>query len=255
MKKHFGLILFTFLSISIGYSQSLADADFDKVLKTADFYRGGQVPGISWDVDVRNFEKGQDREDIDLIVEAASEGERQYTLVSFSAPKKYEGQVFLVRDNNMFFMKPTLRRPVPISGRQRLSGTASNTDVASVNYYNDYNIANSAEGELNGQPCWILDLEAKNNLVSYAKIKYWISKKDNKGLKAEFRGNSGKLIKSATFKYENAVTYKSKKYKFISKVAITDAIDKEDRTTLYISKVKFPTYSSSKFQKSSLTND
>jgi len=252
MKKYFGITLISFLFLSTGFSPSNYVVDFDEVLKTADFYRGGQVPGISWDVDVRNYEQGKDREDLDLLVEAASEGERQFTLVTFLSPQKYEGQVFLVRDNNMWFMKPNLRRPVPISGRQRLSGTASNTDVASVNYYNDYNIAETSEGEYEGEPCWILDLEAKNNLVSYAKVKYWISKSESMGLKAEFRGKSGKLIKYAYFEYENDVTYKSKKSKFISKVAIFDGINKEDKTTLYISKVKFPSYASSKFQKNNL---
>lgn len=228
------------------------ETDFKEILKKADFYRGGQVEGITWSVDVIDTEQGKVIDLITLNVEAIAEGERQFSLINFEAPKKYEGQKFLVKDNNMWFKKPGLRAAIPISGRERLSGQASNTDVASVNYYHDYDIEDTKEGNVNGEDCWVLSLKAKNKLVSYARIEYWVSKSNNQGIKAEYYGPSGKKIKYADFEYNNEVTYQGKSYNFISKSMIYDGINEGDHTELKLSNIKFTTVASSKFQKNNL---
>lgn len=228
--------------------------DFSEVLKKADFHRGGQVEGISWNVEVIDIEGEKIVDEITLFVEAASEGqgERQYSLINFQAPKKYEGRKFLVKDNSMWFKKAGLKAPVPISGRERLSGQASNTDVASVNYYHDYSIEETAEGEAGGKDCWILTLKAKNNLVSYSSIKYWVSKDTNHGLRAEYYGTSGKQIKYADFEYNNKVTHEGTAYDYISKSTIYDLIIEGNYTTLDLSEIKFPKHGSAKFQKDNI---
>jgi len=233
-------------------SKTSEETDFQEVLRKADFYRGGQVEGISWSVDVIDTERGKVIDELTLFVEAAAEGDRQFSLVNFQAPKKYEGQKFLVRDNNMWFTKPGLRAPVPISGRERLTGQASNTDVASVNYYHDYEIADTKEGKHNGQDCWVLSLKAKNKLVSYAQIEYWVSKSKSQGVKAEYYGTSGKKIKSAEFEYNNKVTYEGSNYDFISKAVIYDGINQGNYTDLKLTNIQFKSFGSSKFQKNNM---
>jgi hypothetical protein len=227
---------------------STGNDDLGDVLKKADFYRGGQVPGVSWDLKVQNIEKGQIKNELSLLVEASSVDDRQYALITFLEPKKFQGQKLLVRDNNMWFSKIELRSPIPISSRQRLSGPASNADVAAANYFNDYSIASSEETIINNTPCTMLDLHAKNNLVAYPRIKYWISKNKNFGLQAEFYGKSDKIIKVANFEYNNKVEYKSAKYDYISKITITDMINNEDKSILNISTIKFQDFNNSKFQ-------
>ncbi len=226
--------------------------DFDAILKKADFYRGGQVPGITWGVNVQNIEQGKTRNEIGLKVEASTTETQQFALITFLKPKKYDGQRLLLRGNNMWFVKRGLNRPVPISGRQRLSGSASNADVASANYYQDYTIASTEEGAYKETPCWIFNLEAKNNLVSYSGIKYWVSKDQSFGVKAEFYGKSGKLIKTAVFEYENQIIYQSQKSGYISKVTIFDNVNTEDQTILQMSSPEFKEFNNSKFQKSAL---
>ncbi|MBE7169189.1 MAG: outer membrane lipoprotein-sorting protein [Williamsia sp.] len=234
-------------SCLLGWMPRNAD-DLNEALKKADFYRGGQVPGVAWDLTVRNIEKGELKNEISLFVEASSIQERQFALITFLEPKKFQGQKLLIRDNNMWFSKIELRSPIPISSRQRLSGPAANADVAAANYYNDYSIAGSEEAVLNGEPCWVLDLHAKNNLVPYSRIKYWISKGKNFGLQAEYYGKSDKIIKSALFEYNNKIEYNKSRYDYISKITITDQVNTEDKSTLNISAVKFGSFSDSKFQ-------
>ncbi|MEA5460879.1 outer membrane lipoprotein-sorting protein [Arcicella sp. LKC2W] len=248
MKKLSILLIISVLCANVLFSQ---DQEVVKALKKSDFYRGGSE-GIEWNVKVQNIEQGQLKNDLVLSVEGSANDSHFYSLISFLEPKKFGGQKLLIRDNNMWFIKQGLTNPVPISSRQRLSGSAANADVAAANYSKDYTIESVENGTFNNANCWVLELKAKDNLITYPKVKYWISKKENFGLKAEFYGKSDKLIKTATFEYHNKIEYKSQKYDYLSKISISDMINKDDKTILSISSVSFPVFSSSKFQKDRL---
>jgi len=245
----FILIVISMLSISM---ITETKPDYGEILKKADFYRGGQVPGIAWYLEVDNVEEGKLKNELTLKVESSAQDGQQFNLINFLKPKKYSGQKMLLRDNNMWFMKPGMRRPIPISGRQRLTGTASNADVATTNYFLDYKINSVVDDTVKGQKCYKLDLIANTNLVSYSQIKYWISKDKNQGLKAEYYGKSGKLIKIAFIDYDNKATYENKEYNFVSKITIIDAINKQNKTIIAMSLPIFKTFSNSNFQKNSL---
>ena len=247
------IILTSILSVFCLSSWSIKEEiDFGEILKKADFFRGGQVSGISWSLNVENIKKGKVKNKLNLFVEASTIENRQFALITFLKPKKYAGQKMLLRENSMWFINKNLRRPIPISGRQRLTGSAANADVVSANYYQDYIIKSHAEDNFEGTSCWILDLEAKSNLTSYSRIKYWIGKDTYLGLKAEFYGKSNKLIKTGIFEYKNNISYKSKSYKYISRITIFDNVNTNDKTILEISTPTFQDFSNSKFQKNSL---
>ncbi len=217
-------------------------------LKQADFFRGGRVSGVMWNLHVKNIERNEMINTIDVKVRAENKNGRLSALISFLAPKKYSRQKLLLKDFNMWFSKPGLRRPIPISSRQRLSGSASNVDVVSANYYEDYEFTLLSEEPLDGQLSYVLNLTAKTRLMSYYRIKYWINAKTSHGLRAEFYGKSGKLIKTANYKYENQVSYKGSLVDFISHVTITDNINSDDRTILEMSDIEFKDFDRSTFQ-------
>ncbi|MCG2776908.1 MAG: outer membrane lipoprotein-sorting protein, partial [Desulfobacterales bacterium] len=58
------------------------------------------------------------------------------------------------------------------------------------------------------------------------------------GVKAEFFTVSGKMFKSATFEYNNRIMVQDEPRSFVSKMVITNAVIKEDITTMIYSKVK-----------------
>ncbi len=273
MKNTFVIVLILLLSNSISFAQDeilarvdplsnsdasqttveqISNEDLMQVLKKSDIHRGGHIPGIFWDLKVDNVEQGSLKEQVFLLIEASTKETDVYALAHFLEPKNYTGQKILVRGNNMWFAKPGLRKPVAISSRQRLSGTAANADITATNYFHDYSITSSDEVKHNNEDCWLLELDAVNNLVSYPKIKYWISKEKGVGLKTEFYGKSGKMIKSADFEYKNKITFESKDYSFMSKVVIYDNINQNDKTTLYVKNIKIEDFDSSKFQKDTL---
>jgi len=144
----------------------------------------------------------------------------------------------LMIDRNMWFMKPGLRKPVPISPRQKLMGGASNGDIASTNYAGDYDATLVSEDTVNGEACYLFNLVANNKKVTYNRIRYWISKERLIGVKAEFFTVSGKMFKSATFEYENSVLIQGKPKLFVSKMVITDAVVKSNVTTMNYSNVR-----------------
>jgi hypothetical protein len=142
-------------------------------------------------------------------------------------------------DRNMWFVKPGLSKAVPISPRQKLLGGAANGDIASTNYAGDYKVVHAANDTVNGEACHLFDLSAVDKKVTYDRIKYWISKERLVGIKAEFYTVSGKMFKTATFEYKNSITVDGSSRPFISRMVITNAIVKEDVTTMSFLKVAF----------------
>jgi hypothetical protein len=203
-----------------------------EILSRADRARGN-VEGVEWQITIDSVENGRTQNRI-LKIKARDFN----SLAEFLSPPKVKGRKLLMIDRNMWFIKPGLRKPVPISPRQKLMGGASNGDIASTNYAGDYDPTSITEDTVNGEPCYLLDLTAHNRKVTYERIKYWISKERLVGVKSEFFTVSGKMFKSATFVYENSIQIEGKPQPFISKMVITDAVVEGNITTMNYSKVR-----------------
>jgi hypothetical protein len=244
MKRIIFLVtIFSYFLISF---EKKENDDLIFLLKKADEHRGGLIEGISWSLEVINLKNNQVLNTIEATVEATTFNNNQFALVTFLSPKKFQDQKLLIRNNNMWFSKKGVEKKISISGRQRLTGTAANADVANANYFIDYHIESSFDEILNGKKCKVLQLVAKNSFVSYSKIKYWISIDEQLGLKTEFYGKSDKIIKTALFEYQNKIR---DNFKFISKIYIYDNIDNSYQTILNISNPKLQKFNNSKFDK------
>lgn len=232
--KKIEIVAITVLLVLAGFvSRSYpGELEYDKVLARSDQARGN-LAGIQWKIKITSRENGriQHRE---LRLKARGVN----SLAEFTAPAKVKDRKLLMRDRNMWFIKPGLKKPVPISPRQKLMGGASNGDIASTNYAGDYRIAAASEEGVNGEACYRFDLAALDHKVTYDKIRYWISKKRLVGVKAEFYTVSGKLFKTARFEYDNRIQANGKTIPFVSKMEITDALIGQNVTTLYYSHVR-----------------
>lgn len=196
------------------------------ILQKADQARGN-LEGIVWEIDIVSRE--DDREQRRRLRVTA----RNYnSLAEFLAPAKVAGQKLLMRDRNMWFIKPGLSKPVPLSPRQKLLGMASNGDIASTDYAGDYEVLVMSECLLGDEACFQFDLRAVNKKVTYDRIVYWVSRDRLVGVKADFYTVSGKLFKSATFEYDNRVSINGGSMPFVSKMTIRDAIMKSHITTM-----------------------
>ena len=219
------IILIGFLGIN-GYCAELSPKE---ILHRSDESRGN-LEGVKWRLDIHSLESDR-RQERTLDVKA-----KGYDfLATLISPPKVKGQKLLMTSHNMWFAKPGLRKPVPISPRQKLVGGAAYGDIAATNYAEDYEAKPFEDEVVKDELCYVFDLAAVNKKATYDRIKYWISKERLVGVKADFFTISGKMFKSAVFEYENEVMIDNKQRPFISKMIITDAIVKSNVTTMSFS--------------------
>jgi outer membrane lipoprotein-sorting protein len=237
------------LAAGMGLHLTCATASLSpkEILHKADEARGN-AKGVEWQIDIHSIERGREQQRT-IRVRARSFN----SLAEFLAPPNVRGQKLLMLDRNMWFAKPGLSKPVPISPRQKLLGGAANGDIASTNYAGDYNIAKMSEDTLNGEKCYLFDLKAADTRATYDRIRYWVSQERLVGLKAEFYTVSGKMFKTALFEYKNSIMINGKPREFISKMVITSALIKDDVTTMNYSGVAIKDIPDSVFNLNLLT--
>jgi outer membrane lipoprotein-sorting protein len=171
-----------------------APVDAEAVLKHSDTYRNGW-PSYVLHVKITNYES--DRADEEKLYEVSQKGTEK-TYVEFMSPRE-KGQHLLMLGDDMWVFLPDTSRPVRITPLERLSGDASNGDVARTNYAADYTPVFVRTEKIGSDECHVLNLTAKRKGATYQRILYWLRVQDDRPVKAEFYLTSGKLIKSATF--------------------------------------------------------
>ncbi|MES2759883.1 MAG: outer membrane lipoprotein-sorting protein [Pseudomonadota bacterium] len=192
-----------------------AEPSADAILRDADQARGN-VSGLAWQVTIESVgnERGTDALVYDMKV-------RGFNVAGMSlSPPKYRGNKILMVNNNMWFYKPGLSKPVPISLRQKLMGDASYGDIASTNYAEHYSAIALPDADVDGEPCYVFELKAKADKVTYDRITYWVTKRRHLGVKAEYFTVSGKKFKSATMDYGNTITLDGKAQPFLSRITL-----------------------------------
>lgn len=236
MKQYFGLLAVFWC----GATFAVPDAKI--ILERSDRARGGGLPGIVWEIKLASRDGEKVDEPQRLLVKAVDDASVAETL----EPVRFKGSRLLQVGRNMWLTRPGLSKPIPISPRQRMSGQASNGDIAATNYAKDYEAQMAQEEAVAGEACYVLDLKAKHNRATYDKVRYWVSVKRNVGIKAEFYSVSGKLLKAAHFDYANTIQHDGLRIPFISKMTIRDAlIDAE--TVMEFGTVKVQKVSVSEF--------
>ena len=192
-----------------------AAASAQDILKAADEARGS-VEGIAWEVTIDSTENQRVTETLVYDIKA-----RGFNVAGTNlAPPKYRGNKILMLNTNMWFYKPGLSKPVPISLRQKLMGDAAYGDIASTNYVDNYEATELAGEDVGGEACHVFDLKAKTDKVTYDRIRYWVSKRRLVGVKADYYTVSGKKIKSAAMDYGNLVSAGGKARPFLSRITL-----------------------------------
>ena len=206
-----------------------AEADAQALLQGADHARGGGLPGIVWQIDLTSREGGAVADSQRLEVRAVDDASVAETL----EPPRFRGSRLLQVERNMWLTRPGLSKPVPISPRQRLSGQASNGDIAATNYAKEYDAALAGEEAVDGEPCHVLELTARHKRVTYDRVRYWVSVARNVGVKAEYYSLSGKLLKTARFEYGNTIEHEGRRLPFVSRMTIRDALVDAETTMAF----------------------
>jgi len=189
-----GLLL---ANVPVSHAEGPNQSEVDSILKRSDSYRNGW-PSYVLHVKITNYEAN--KTDEEKLYEVSQKGTEK-TYVEFLSPRE-KGQHLLMLGDDMWVYLPETSRPVRITPLERLSGDASNGDVARTNYAADYTpafIRTEKCGKDEQMSCYVLNLAAKRKGATYQRIQYWLRSEDARPVKAEFYLTSGKLMKSATF--------------------------------------------------------
>lgn len=224
-------------------------ADPEATLRHAERSRGVLTDtGVRWVVSVDSHSDTEGNKKARFTV--TSQGGDIHAIVN--EPADAEGRKYVEHDGNMWFWKPGLSRPVSVSRRQRLSGNAAIGDIASNSFTDGYKISKVEPGEANGEACEVFTLDSDSLSSTYKEIRYWISKSQSLGLKAEFFAKSGALVRSATMAYGNRATIDGQSVPFLSQMTVEDA---GRRVNLSFSNVEIGNFPDDLFDRENLSDN
>ena len=150
------------------------------------------------------------------------------SFVKFVAPPRNVGRSLLALGRDLWIYLPDAGKPVRIPFSQRLVGQVANGDIARTDYAGDYDATLLSDESVDGVDCHVLDLKAKTKEVTYAAIKYWVSKDGRRPVKAEFYAGTGTLLKtgfSENFKEIGG-------HLLATRLTLVDAIRKDKKSVL-----------------------
>ena len=150
------------------------------------------------------------------------------SLVRFVAPPRNVGRSLLALGRDLWIYLPDAGKPVRIPLSQRLVGQVANGDIARTDYAGDYDATLLDEEPVGGVACHVLDLRARTREVTYAAIKYWVSKEGRLPTRAEFYAGTGTLLKTGVFGEFKRISG----HLLATRLTLVDAIRKDKTSTL-----------------------
>ncbi|NIZ41431.1 outer membrane lipoprotein-sorting protein (plasmid) [Entomospira entomophila] len=165
---------------------------------------------------------------------------RDDSLIVFLAGEN-KGQKILRTPNELFVYYPDADNVVRLKGaalRQSAFGDVSYEDLANSKTRSDrFDLTLVSSESINGFTTWVIDLVAKNKGESYPKQRLWIDQATYTIVRAEYRSDSGKLLREL-----NASDIVKRGNQFIAtQLIFKDATKKNSSSTLSITKIDLDT--------------
>jgi outer membrane lipoprotein-sorting protein len=233
------LNLFAFLFLSTPLSAGNIETA-EEILAASDAVRNPDRP-YSLNTLLIEYRDGREQGRMALTVyskEMKQSGEYR-SLIRFVEPARDKDKLMLINGNILWFYDPSSKRSVRISPQQRLMGQASNGDVVTVNFHNDY--AAKLEGEetitdteKKARACYRLNLQAVDTSITYHRIEYWVDKENFHPVKGKFYSESDRLLKIVYYRGYREQLGKMRP----TEVIIIDGVDRK-----LVTKMLFSDYS------------
>ena len=159
----------------------------------------------------------------------------------YLAPSRDKGTKMLKKGDELWMYLPSVDRTQKISGhmlRQGMMGSDVSYEdmMQSTEMAEMYTASITGQESVDGRPCWVMELVAKDDSVSYPKRISYVDKETLIPLKQELFALSGMLLKSWTMgeikEFEGG-------RKFPTKMVITDEVKKDSKTTIEFPEMTF----------------
>jgi hypothetical protein len=164
-------------------------------------------------------------------------------------PSTKKGQGTLLVDNDLWIYDPTSRKFTHSSLKDSYGDSAArNSDFRSSSKAEDYEVTAWTTGGLGKFDCWIIELKARRDDVTYPFIKLWVSRTDYLELKAEEFSLNRRLLRTSLFPAWAKV---GDKY-IATRSIFQDGLVAGKRTELLVSEISIRALSDEMFTKSYL---
>ncbi len=239
MKKLCFALIFL-LSTTLAFAEMSGDEIVRKVDDKMD--RTGSLSKM----DMRVYRNSKLRKTYKMLMK--SQGDEKI-LIDFLHPPRNKGEKYLKVEESMWIYRPKINKVIRISGRSSFSGSDfSNTDILSVRLDKDYNSKLLGTEKYKNIEAYKLELLAKSEEVTYAKIIYWVDKNKLVPLKRDFYTISGHLLKTLVLERQSNL-FDEMPDTFI----MSNVLEKNKKSVMkflnYKGNIKFPAKT---FRKSSL---
>jgi len=174
----------------------------------------------------------------------------QMSLIETIFPERQAGRKLLMKEQDLWFFTPDIKRPTRVSMQQKLTGEVANGDLARTSFGDDYTVEVKGEETLGNKKAIHLFLKKNKEEVTYSFIDYWIDAKTYTPLTAVFKSDAGKDLKVAT--YNNLKNFFG--HNLITKMEIVNALNKNQKSVLIFVGFKKEKLNESFFNKESLSN-
>ncbi|MEI8093744.1 MAG: outer membrane lipoprotein-sorting protein [Spirochaetales bacterium] len=244
MKHLFLLLTLTLVAPLATFAQ---DVDFAKLLAQVDKATDFDDVDCSAVVQLKKTDPENGNSDETFAI-FRRDAKSTFTILQLS-PEAKKGTGYLKTGDELYTYDPTSRKFSFTSMKDSFSGSdARNSDMEKSTLAEDYQVTGSTSGTLGKFDVWILELEAVNTGVTYAKQKLWVNKANNTALKAEESSPTGRLLRTSLFP-----SYAKVGTKLIATRKIyVDALVTGKRTEMTISDASVKTLSDEIFTKAFL---
>ncbi len=150
------------------------------------------------------------------------------TIVMAVEPASERGQAMLMKGRDLWIFMPSVSQPVRLSLAQRLTGQVANGDLARANLAGDYTPRLLRTEKLDGEPTYVLQLDANERSVTYHRVLYWVRQADFRPQKAEFYSVSDRLLKTCLYQNYKQIAGRQRP----SRLVMQDALRKGDESVL-----------------------
>ncbi|MFN7132341.1 MAG: outer membrane lipoprotein-sorting protein [Myxococcales bacterium] len=187
-----------------------------------------------------------------MVMKVEGKRPRTYDMVSYGrgeedaaieyvAPAREKGTRMLKLGDELWIYLPSVERVQKISGhmlRQGMMGSDVSYEdlMASRELRKMYAASVTGEGEVDGRPCWTLELKAKDDTVSYPRRVSCVDKETYIPLEQKLYALSGMLLK--TWSMSDVKAYDGGR-RFPSKMVVQDHVKKESVTRIEFTEMEF----------------
>jgi outer membrane lipoprotein-sorting protein len=96
-------------------------------------------------------------------------------LVRYTSPPKERGTAYLRNGASTWLFLPSAEKVVRVGAKQNFGGgDFSNADIFRLSLVRDYTATLAGEEAQDGQPCYKLELKARDKTVAYDRVVYWV---------------------------------------------------------------------------------